>query len=100
MHLIGKILIPLAASGLWLLTAHAGDWPQFLGPTRNGAYPGTDLASTWPKDGPPLLWQKKSWTRVQWTSGELRKAHSVPSAGKQGNNRMLAGKHWKAPMDL
>src|ERR1041384_1119375 len=43
----------------WSEEAHAGDWPQFLGPTRNGAYPGTDLASTWPKDGPPLLWQKK-----------------------------------------
>jgi outer membrane protein assembly factor BamB len=38
--------------------AHASDWPQFLGPTRNGVYPGNDLAATWPKDGPPVLWQK------------------------------------------
>ena len=34
------------------------DWPQFLGPTRNGVYPGTDLAEIWPKEGPPTLWQK------------------------------------------
>ena len=35
------------------------DWPQFLGPTRNGVYAGTPLASSWPKDGPPIVWQKK-----------------------------------------
>src|SRR5207244_986620 len=37
----------------------ASDWPQFLGPSRNGACPGTDLAEAWPKDGPPIVWQKK-----------------------------------------
>jgi outer membrane protein assembly factor BamB len=37
----------------------AGDWPQFLGPSRNGIYSGTNLADTWPKEGPPVLWQKK-----------------------------------------
>ena len=36
----------------------AGDWPQFLGPTRNGVYAGNDLAATWPADGPPVIWQK------------------------------------------
>lgn len=35
------------------------DWPQFLGPTRNGVYAGTPLASSWPKEGPPIVWQKK-----------------------------------------
>ncbi|PYM11827.1 MAG: alcohol dehydrogenase [Verrucomicrobia bacterium] len=47
---------------LWFaLTAPtcASDWPQFLGPARNGAYPGSDLADSWPKDGPPVLWKKK-----------------------------------------
>jgi outer membrane protein assembly factor BamB len=36
----------------------AGDWPQFLGPTRDGVYAGPDLAAVWPKDGPPVVWQK------------------------------------------
>jgi outer membrane protein assembly factor BamB len=40
------------------VTARASDWPQFLGPTRNGVYPGTNLAATWPNEGPPVLWQK------------------------------------------
>ncbi len=36
----------------------ATDWPQFLGPTRNGVYAGGDLAETWPKEGPAKVWQK------------------------------------------
>ena len=38
--------------------AWAGDWPQFLGPTRDGVYAGSDLAAAWPKEGPPVVWQK------------------------------------------
>jgi outer membrane protein assembly factor BamB len=37
----------------------AQDWPQFLGPARNGTCPGTNLAATWPKEGPPTLWKKE-----------------------------------------
>src|SRR5580704_16216063 len=38
--------------------AFATDWPQFLGPTRNGVYPGNDLGDSWPAQGPPVVWQK------------------------------------------
>jgi outer membrane protein assembly factor BamB len=41
------------------LLSFSSDWPQFLGPTRDGVYAGKDLADSWPKDGPPILWQKK-----------------------------------------
>ncbi|MEY2408605.1 MAG: outer membrane protein assembly factor BamB [Verrucomicrobiota bacterium] len=41
------------------LAVQAQDWPQFLGPNRNGSTPATKLASTWPKEGPPVLWQRK-----------------------------------------
>ena len=37
----------------------ATDWPQWLGPTRDGVYSGNDLADSWPKSGPPVLWRKK-----------------------------------------
>ena len=37
---------------------HAADWPQFLGPQRDGTTTETNLAAAWPKDGPPVLWQK------------------------------------------
>jgi outer membrane protein assembly factor BamB len=34
------------------------DWPQFLGPTRNGVYPGGDLDENRSGKPPPVLWQK------------------------------------------
>ena len=40
----------------------AADWPQILGPNRNGFCPAKDLADTWPKEGPPVVWQKKIGT--------------------------------------
>ncbi len=40
--------------------ASAQDWPQFLGPTRNGVFAGTNLAPSWPKEGPPIVWSKKT----------------------------------------
>jgi len=44
---------------LLLSTAcHANDWPQFLGPTRNGVYSGSDLAEHWSTEGPAVVWQK------------------------------------------
>jgi outer membrane protein assembly factor BamB len=36
----------------------APDWPQFLGPERNGVYAGPPLAETWPAAGPTKVWQK------------------------------------------
>ncbi|MDB6125297.1 MAG: outer rane biosis protein BamB [Pedosphaera sp.] len=38
--------------------AWGSDWPQFLGPTRNGVYTNADLAESWPKEGPAVVWQK------------------------------------------
>jgi outer membrane protein assembly factor BamB len=38
----------------------AGDWPQILGPNRDG-HAATDetLASSWPEGGPKIAWQRK-----------------------------------------
>ncbi|HYT89437.1 MAG TPA: PQQ-binding-like beta-propeller repeat protein [Gemmataceae bacterium] len=40
-------------------TALAADWPQFLGPNRDGVSTETGLVQSWPKDGPPVVWQQK-----------------------------------------
>ena len=37
----------------------AQDWPQFLGPARDGMYAGANLNMTWPKEGPAVAWQMK-----------------------------------------
>lgn len=41
------------------LQVQAGDWPQFLGPHRNGATTETNFAPSWPKEGPPIRWQRQ-----------------------------------------
>jgi len=39
--------------------AHATDWPQFLGPNRDGVSVETGLRQTWPAEGPPVVWQRQ-----------------------------------------
>jgi outer membrane protein assembly factor BamB len=36
----------------------ARDWPQFLGPTRDGVYTGPALAESWGASGPRVVWKK------------------------------------------
>ena len=53
----------MAKKQLWVL-AFAGmtvcglsaDWPQFLGPNRDGVSAETDVARAWPPEGPKALW--------------------------------------------
>lgn len=41
-------------------TLLAGDWPQILGPNRDGrAAADEKLAESWPKDGPPVVWERE-----------------------------------------
>jgi outer membrane protein assembly factor BamB len=56
MRFIGTLLAVLWAVGLNV--ASAGDWPQILGPDRNGIARDESLAGRWPKDGPDTVWQR------------------------------------------
>ena len=38
--------------------APAGDWPQILGPSRNGVATGEKLLTSWPASGPRLAWKQ------------------------------------------
>ncbi len=40
----------------------AEDWPQFLGPNRDGISTETSLLEKFPTNGPPLVWQKEIGT--------------------------------------
>ena len=37
----------------------AADWPQFLGPARNGIYTGAPLTEKWASTGPRVIWRKQ-----------------------------------------
>ena len=53
----------LAATILTAATLTAGlalaDWPQFMGPKRDGSATDGKLARTWPAEGPKVLWTLK-----------------------------------------
>jgi outer membrane protein assembly factor BamB len=49
----GAVLLLISGS-----TPGAQDWPHFLGPERDGRYPGPPLARSWPGGGPRELWRR------------------------------------------
>src|SRR6476660_5185991 len=54
-----KQIMLVAALGLafgWQ-AARGGDWPQILGPSRNGHAEGERLLERWPAGGPKVLWR-------------------------------------------
>jgi outer membrane protein assembly factor BamB len=42
--------------------SHAADWPQFLGPNRDGTSPETGLVDRFPEGGLPVKWRKEIGT--------------------------------------
>lgn len=50
---IANLLVLIAA------TVIGGEWPQILGPQRNGVAADEKLASTWPKEGPKTIWERE-----------------------------------------
>ena len=64
----------------------AGDWPQFLGPDRNGKSAETGLADSWPKPGPPVVWERaigSGWAGPAVAKGKLILFH------RQGNEEIV-----------
>ena len=44
---------------LFAVALVAADWPQYLGPERNGVYRGPELDEKWGSSGPRVLWRKQ-----------------------------------------
>jgi outer membrane protein assembly factor BamB len=60
--------------------ATATDWPQILGPDRNGKAPGERLADAWPEDGPKPLWSKplgSGYAGVAVAAGKVIAFHRI-----------------------
>jgi len=60
MLLLNRFFCHLFALGFVALGLQAADWPQYLGPGRDGVYPGEALTRAWPSDGPKVLWRKRN----------------------------------------
>jgi outer membrane protein assembly factor BamB len=55
-----RLVCPLLAATVLTAasSAQAGDWPQILGPHRNGKADDERIAANWGKSGPKLLWSR------------------------------------------
>lgn len=53
-----KPLAALLVTFTWVHTTQAGDWPQILGPNRNGHAENEKLMDKWPEDGPKQVWRR------------------------------------------
>ncbi|MFQ5731215.1 MAG: PQQ-binding-like beta-propeller repeat protein [Planctomycetaceae bacterium] len=80
--------------------ARAGDWPQILGPTRNGVATGEKLVDKWPKSGPKVLWRRKvgdGFSGVAVSNGIAVLFHRVGAKEVVEGLNALTGKPlWKA----
>jgi outer membrane protein assembly factor BamB len=54
----GATLFPIFCLA-FAFNVFGADWPQFLGPNRSGTTTETNLAPVWPREGPPVVWQRK-----------------------------------------
>ncbi|MFM8534304.1 MAG: PQQ-binding-like beta-propeller repeat protein [Acidimicrobiia bacterium] len=52
---LASVLLTLACS----CVLAAQDWPQILGPNRNGIYPGPPIVPSFPRSGPPQMWTRE-----------------------------------------
>lgn len=43
----------------WTLLCHADDWPQYLGPKRDGYWRETQILDRFPTGGPKVVWRSK-----------------------------------------
>ena len=64
----------------------ASDWPQFLGPSRDGISAETNLALSWPKEGPKVLWKAK--VGAGW-SGPVVASNRVVIFHRVGDNEVV-----------
>lgn len=54
-----RYLLAFGALFLAVQLPAAADWPQFLGPDRNGSYRGAPIVTVFPPGGPTVVWRKK-----------------------------------------
>jgi outer membrane protein assembly factor BamB len=53
-----RLAVTCALCTLAVTVAHTDDWPQLLGPNRDGVYRGPAIAASWPASGPRVVWRK------------------------------------------
>ena len=68
-----------------LASVDAADWPQWLGPQRDGISPETGLLHKWDDKGPPLVWDHKVGEGYSGPVVAGEPPGAVPPRGGQGS---------------
>src|SRR5262249_15240636 len=66
----------------------AADWPQFLGPERNGFSAETGLLDKWPEGGPKEVWRVKGGGGMSGLAG--RRGELATLGQKEGQQGLIA----------
>lgn len=72
-------------------SSHADDWPQFLGPARNGISAEKGILSVWPMNGPAEVWR---------VAGGVGQAGIAVSRGRVFTLVQKEGQQWLVALDL
>jgi outer membrane protein assembly factor BamB len=73
--------IVVAVLGVVVLPVPASDWPQFLGPNRNGSSPEIGLLAAWPREGPKLVWRCKGGAGHSQVAVAAGRAYTIVQRG-------------------
>ena len=98
-------LLALLAGSVWVASsARAGDWPQILGPNRDGkAAADEKLLDAWPVGGPKVLWKQNlgsGYGGVAVAGGKVIAFHRVEDQERIEAFDAAGGKSlWKADFD-
>ena len=83
-----KTLLALFVTGVVSFSAGAADWPNWLGPNKNGSSPETGLLTTWPATGPKLLW--KSAGGDGYSTVAIAQGRAITQVQHDGAEHVLA----------
>jgi outer membrane protein assembly factor BamB len=83
------VVICLApAFGQTAKTTETGEWPQFLGPHRNGLSAETNLLESWPAGGPSEIWRAKGGVGMAGLA--ISRGRLVTLVQTEGQQRLIA----------
>ena len=78
----------------------ATEWPQFLGPQRNGISAETGLLKAWPADGPTEVWRSPGGPGMSGLA--ISRGHVVTLIHREGKQTVIAldaPLHWRNSID-
>ncbi|MBA4189620.1 MAG: pyrrolo-quinoline quinone [Planctomycetaceae bacterium] len=79
-----RFMLSLGLTLTLTLTLSADDWPQWLGPKRDGVWRETGIIDTFPKDGPKQLWRAQvgvGYSGPAVTQGKVFVTDLTPASG-------------------